>query len=193
MFPHARRCIRYVIVNGTIALRDGKQTGAHGGRVLRRTKYMPSRPMPGQGERRITARGVVATPGQTDPLQVTIDITQGPAARSAVGTFRITNAKREVVLDAHELGLMQTSNGWGSFTARARVNLARDAGSSASGLQSGGFDFAQARAEGSEYRHVTVVVERADPWLPDRAASITIAVEGLFQATGRGSVRIDAR
>lgn len=33
--------IRHVIVNGVVALRDGKPTGERGGRVLRRAKYMP--------------------------------------------------------------------------------------------------------------------------------------------------------
>ena len=33
------------IVNGGIALRDGKVTGEQGGRVLTRTAHMPSRPM----------------------------------------------------------------------------------------------------------------------------------------------------
>lgn len=44
-----------------------------------------------------------------------------------------------------------------------------------------------------EERPLTVVIESADPWLPDRAASVTIVVNGLFEASGRGSVRVAGR
>jgi len=37
--------IRFVLVNGKLALRDGKATGEHAGRALARTNHMPSRPM----------------------------------------------------------------------------------------------------------------------------------------------------
>jgi hypothetical protein len=167
--------IRHVLVNGAVALRDGKPTGEHGGRVLRRAKYMPSRPMPEQGARRVTARGRLTRAGETDPLLVTLDIRQNRSERNASGTLRITNNRREVVLDTQELGLIQTFGAWASVTAWARIG-----------------DGAGPAIEGrDEYRAVTVVVQRSDPWLPeDRASSIALAVDGVFDAAGRGTVRI---
>jgi N-acyl-D-aspartate/D-glutamate deacylase len=161
--------IRHVIVNGVMALRDGKPTGERSGRVLRRAKYMPSRPMPTTNRRRITAQGLVTAAGHTEPWRVTIDVTQDRAARSAKGTLKIVDSTRAAVLDTRDFGLLQTAPAWGSVTARARVN--------ASG----------------EYRPVTVVVQGADPWMDDRAASVTIVVEGSFEATGRGRVRVTGR
>lgn len=53
--------IRYVIVNGRIALRDGQVTGEQSGRVLTRTTHMPSRAMSTDRTRRTSARqGTVA-------------------------------------------------------------------------------------------------------------------------------------
>src|SRR4029079_8690967 len=68
--------IRDVIVNGAVALRNRKPTGARGGRVLARPAHMPSRPMNGvTAPRRFAARGTMA-----DGRRATIDM--APAGRA---------------------------------------------------------------------------------------------------------------
>ncbi len=157
--------IRHVIVNGVVALQDGKATGERGGQVLRRSKNMPSRPMPSFGQHVVTANGSISSPEDPKPWTVTIDIATRPAARRATGLLRIAKGV-DVVLTAREFGIVQPApGGWASFTAVGRT----PAGAA---------------------HAVRVVVEQADPWAADRSPSVSVAVEGLFQARGRADVRV---
>jgi N-acyl-D-amino-acid deacylase len=176
--------IRYVIVNGTIALRDGKPTSARGGQVLRRAKYMPSRAMSPPGRRRVVADGDLSVVSQAERLRVKIDVSQDRGARGAKGVFRVTNLKGDLVLEGVEFGLLQSAGGWATFTVRART--ARDESVPESGVRvpsNGSADFPM----------LTVVVDRADPWQADRGSSITIIADRSFEAAGRGVIRIDGR
>jgi N-acyl-D-aspartate/D-glutamate deacylase len=99
--------IRHVIVNGVIALRDGKVTGERGGQTLFRSKNMPSRPMNDAARARILrSRG-----------DVVIDVTHPANARASRGTFRMTTPKLEGI----QLGLLQATAGWASLTLRVRT------------------------------------------------------------------------
>ena len=62
--------IRDVVVNGRIALRDGKVTGEQGGHVLSRAENMPSRRMRTQEARSLSVKA----------KNFTIDLTRPPAA-----------------------------------------------------------------------------------------------------------------
>ncbi len=159
--------IRYVLVNGVVVLEDGKPTGKHGGRVLRRASYMPSRPsltlahgIPPRA-RRVSARGSVTATGQTSPLDVVIHVTQDRSARSAKGTFRVTDAAGKLVFEARDFGIVQIMGTWAAFTAHSR-------GSSA-----------------DPPRAATVSADQDDPLDPQRAPTLRIIVDGLFEATGR--------
>jgi N-acyl-D-aspartate/D-glutamate deacylase len=105
--------IRDVLVNGRIALRDGKVTGEKGGHVLSRAENMPSRRMRMQGERSLSVKA----------KNLTIDLTQtaGGAPDKFRGTFRLFDTNTNTEIRIAEPGLLQADAKWASFTARARV------------------------------------------------------------------------
>jgi N-acyl-D-amino-acid deacylase len=107
--------IRFLLVNGRFALRDGRPTGERAGQVLRRTPHMPTRPMNADRERTVKHR---VTSGQD---AVDMDVRQATAARRASGTFRLTQKVSGVTLDMTEFGQLQTARDWASFTGRARL------------------------------------------------------------------------
>ena len=96
--------IRVVLVNGRVALRDGKPTGIAGGRTLRRTRAMPSRPMAVASS--FALRAEAADSGRT----ISVDL--------ARRTVRVSGAGD--ALDATDLGLLQTAPRWASITGRLR-------------------------------------------------------------------------
>ena len=96
--------VRLVLVNGRVALQDGKPTGITGGRALRRTRSMPSRPMAVASVLALRAQGVDS--GRT----LSVDL-----ARRMV---RVTGAGD--ALEATDLGLLQTAPKWASITGRLR-------------------------------------------------------------------------
>jgi N-acyl-D-amino-acid deacylase len=110
--------IRFLLVNGRLALRDGQPTGERAGQALRRTVHMPSRPM-NAGEKRTAVHRV--TSGQD---AVVIDVKQGTGARRASGTFHLTQNAAGVTLEMTEFGQLQTARDWASFTGRARLRPA---------------------------------------------------------------------
>jgi N-acyl-D-amino-acid deacylase len=107
--------IRHVLVNGRVALRDGKATGERAGQPLRRAAYMPTRPMNGRESRSLLAgfsrRGVATI----------IEVKQPESARRAEGTFRLTQPSQKVDLQMTEFGQLQTAQDWMSFTGVARL------------------------------------------------------------------------
>ena len=101
--------IRHVLVNGKFELLDGVVTGEKSGRTLLRTANMPSRPM------RMTeqTRSVVAK-GKTYQL----NISQSPGDRTAHGTFRFLDPRSGNETNVAEMGQLQATGNWASFTAR---------------------------------------------------------------------------
>ena len=104
--------IRHVIVNGGIALRDGTITGERAGRILTRTRHMPSRPMSADVARRVSAR--------TSTLEM--DVRHDASARRASGVFRVRDSAKNVTIEATELGILQVADRWATFSGRARVS-----------------------------------------------------------------------
>ncbi len=96
--------IRHVLVNGRMALRDGKVTGEQGGRVLSRSEHMPSRP---QGTLQTRSLSV-----KTKDMQVELWQSDGAPAR---GTFHFAGFRNP------RPGLLQVHGKWASFTGRATV------------------------------------------------------------------------
>lgn len=107
--------IRFVLVNGRLAIRDGKPTGERAGQALRRTIHMPTRPMITGNDRTATLR---MTSGQD---AVIIDVTQRKDARTASGTFHLIQKAAGVTLEMTDFGQLQTDRDWASFTGRARL------------------------------------------------------------------------
>ena len=150
--------IRIVLVNGRIALRDGMVTGEQGGRVLARDAHMPSRAMSITTRRlRITGQ-VRLKPDATYDFR--IDLAQAANATRAKGSIRVTNTASGEVLDATDLGVLQTTKDWASMTAMVR-----------------------ARPSG-ETRAATLIVEHADPFVDGRPRTVTIDVDGRPRITG---------
>ena len=104
--------IRFVLVNGRVALEDGAPTQAHSGRPLFRTVNMPSRPAAGS-LRRLSAKGTVSG------HRVAVDLTHRAGARQAAGTIHI-----EGVDPIDAIGVLQTANGWASITGVDRAQRA---------------------------------------------------------------------
>jgi N-acyl-D-amino-acid deacylase len=107
--------IRHVLVNGRFALRDGKVTGAQGGRVVTRTAHMPSRPMTSNVARQLSVQGSDAT----------IELRQTSSARRPTGSFQFRDGTTTIAAD--ELGVLQTASRWASFTARVRQAMTGEA------------------------------------------------------------------
>jgi hypothetical protein len=103
--------IRHVLVNGRVALRDGKVTGEQGGRVLSRTAHMPSRPMTSNVARQLSMQG----------KEVSVDLTQTSGARRPMGGFQFREGTTAIV--ATDIGVLQTRDKWASFTARVRNGM----------------------------------------------------------------------
>ena len=105
--------VRHVFVNGVHALRDGAVTGEQGGRVLQsglEGVHQPSRPM-SMGARALTARATNAD------FDVRIKVSQRWLERRARGTFRITELKSKRVVTTGELGTLQVTDRWATFTS----------------------------------------------------------------------------
>ncbi|MGE5244541.1 MAG: amidohydrolase family protein [Betaproteobacteria bacterium] len=106
--------IRFVLVNGELAVRDGAVTGARGGRVLVRAMNMPSRPMNASGARRVTAHGTIAG------HRLALAVTQPAGAHRAQGIFRLADPSGATI-EATTLGVLQTAGNWASITGVARL------------------------------------------------------------------------
>src|SRR5262249_22294117 len=91
-----------------------------------------------------------------------IDVTQGSTDRRATGVFRFRDAEKNVTIEAVELGVVQVTDRWATFSGRARV--------SSSGVE----------------LPVRVIVDQDDPRQP-AAGVASVRAEGL----GEISVRLD--
>jgi hypothetical protein len=153
--------IHDVLVNGVIALRSGKPTGQRGGLALRRSPHLPSRPLGVAESRKVSAAGALAFGADSAPARITIEITQGANARHADGRLRLVGPGDAVVLEALDLGVLQTTARWASVTGRARI-----------GTEPGARPF-------------TLVVEGADPWIDGHPSTVSITIGGRPAISGR--------
>ncbi len=103
--------IEFVVVNGTVALAEGKPTGDHGGRALLRGPNMPSRPMTA-GARSVSAGLKFAN----TPTVIDIDVTQRAGARRASGRVALGLPEGRLSMTASQLGVLQTAPGWAGVT-----------------------------------------------------------------------------
>ena len=95
--------IRYVIVNGRVALFNGQPTGQKGGRVLLRSLHMPSRPMTTD-----RAHSVAFTGRKAD--SISFDVSQQAGARTARGTLRLDDARGHMHFEADTFGVLQIAD-----------------------------------------------------------------------------------
>jgi N-acyl-D-aspartate/D-glutamate deacylase len=116
--------IRFVLVNGRIALRDGKPTDERGGRALFRTAHMPTRPMTVGEPQRLSHHGSFGP--VRNAVRVALDLVQDAAAPRASGTFQYVDPTAQIAIDMKEIGALQTFGHWGSFTGRAALRPSDD-------------------------------------------------------------------
>jgi len=148
--------VKFVVVNGVVALRDGRPTGERAGRVLARTPHMPSRPMNAvTAPRRLALRGTLV-----DGSRIAIDLTQPAGAARAKGTLRVIDAHGAAVFSAGELGVLQTAPRWASVTGTTRATRS------------------------AEPRAFTATVERADPFVAGGPRTITVERQGQPALSG---------
>lgn len=103
--------IRVVLVNGQVALRDGKPTSIAAGRALRRTRAMPSRPMA------LSASLDLKREGSVGDATLTIDL--------ANRVLRVASRTAGDNLEATDFGILQTAPRWASITGRLRSSTDR--------------------------------------------------------------------
>lgn len=106
--------VREVFVNGAHALRAGKATGAQGGKIVLKSRRMPSRPMLSPGGQAVKAAA------RNDRMSVSVSATQPRGARSATGSVSITDRASGQVWTADRLGMLQTTKDWASLTGTVR-------------------------------------------------------------------------
>ena len=153
--------MRYVLVNGRIALRDGAPTGEKGGEVVLRTRHMPSRPMTAPTQRRaVTAAGTVAGNGATYAVRVAVR--QQAGQRAAAGDLTLTDPASGAVWRAERLGTVQTGKGWSSVTAVLRDR---------SGTR----------------RAATVTVDESDTSAGPAQPTLVVSLDGQAELTGSPS------
>ncbi len=150
--------ILHVLVNGRLALRDGKATGEQGGTVLRRTGNLPSRPMDLGGATEARASGTITLSGAR--TQVTVALRQAKGSQRATGTLSLAATAATPSVRSISLGMLQTASGWASITGRARVGPA-----------------------GTE-RSFTLIVERSDPFVDGAPSTIRLILDGLDPIEG---------
>lgn len=157
--------IRYVLVNGHLALRDGELTGERGGRAMTRSRHMPSRPMSTDLARKVSVKGTVVCDqsgqgGAPAKVQIALSVTQDGGGGRAKGSFRLSDLQSKTVIRTSHLGLLQVADQWASFTGRARV------------FPSG------------EERSITVIVDQSDPLAAGHGATVVVDAEGLDPLAG---------
>jgi N-acyl-D-aspartate/D-glutamate deacylase len=153
--------IRHVLVNGRVALKDGKVTGERGGVVLRRAAATPSRPMDLATARRAAAGGAIIVFGDSSRATLRVDLRQNAGARRAAGRVTITHPGRSLTIRSTDLGVLQAGHGWASITGLAQV----------SGV--------------AEPRPFTLTLEEAAPLLDGSPSTVRLVVEGIDPIEGR--------
>ena len=104
--------VKFVLVNGVMALKDGVATGIRGGRALLRSSNMPSRPTTAS-PRSLRFKGTL------DGRMIEIDITQRAGAREATGTVNVQGLGPVL-----KLGVLQVSDGWALVTGAGTLTSA---------------------------------------------------------------------
>jgi N-acyl-D-amino-acid deacylase len=149
--------IRYVFVNGQMALRDGKPTGKQAARVILRSAHMPTRPMSVNSARHVSLAGDAVV--SDSKVRIALNVTQDAGASRATGSFRLSNPRTRMTIEAARIGLLQTTGQLASFVGRARV------------------------LPGGEERSITVTVDLAGPLAAAHIATVSVDVEEAYHLT----------
>jgi len=109
--------VRFVWVNGRLAIENSAPTLAKAGVPLRRLDYMPTRPMDVPATKR-ALRGDSPPRATSDPLaMISVDVTQSAADRRGHGRVCVGTPTSHTI-EMFEFGVMQTAEHWVSVTGR---------------------------------------------------------------------------
>ncbi|AWB95858.1 N-acyl-D-amino-acid deacylase [Agromyces badenianii] len=150
--------VRWVFVNGALALDDGEPTGAHSGEALRRASSMPTRPQAVAGLKEAAISGTVTAVDTTTSQALAVDLVHDDGAPNATGTVVVTAADGSEIR-SQSLGRLQTAPGWFSV----------------SGIGRGG--------DGADHAF-TVTVDEHDPLAAPGETRVTIQVDGADDTYG---------
>jgi N-acyl-D-aspartate/D-glutamate deacylase len=141
--------IRFVLVNGQVALADGRAAGVQAGRPLTRTAHMPSRPSgPTTPGRMLSIKGSASD----RTIAITVSRSTADGMAKGLANFGATPTQASITIDT--FGFIQTAgSGWTSFTGLTRAASAADA------------------------RAVTVIVDEQDPNSPG-IITVIVMLEG---------------
>ncbi|ALG09352.1 N-acyl-D-amino-acid deacylase family protein [Kibdelosporangium phytohabitans] len=142
--------VRWVFVNGKLALANGEPTRASAGQALRRAASMPTRPQNAGKDLAVGAAGVVR-PADGGGAILLAALSQRAGDRVASGTVVVVGPMG--VLRSERLGRLQTTGGWFSVSGIGRL------------------------ADGSE-RAFTLTVDERDPLARPGQRRATVQVDG---------------
>lgn len=112
--------IRYVLVNGRMALRDGTPTGVAAGEKVLLTAHMPTRPMATTGKRRLVSSATFTGAGGRFRIEAALH--QDRAARYASGRLRMLDARGVELCRIERPGILQVAHRWTSLTGWGRCS-----------------------------------------------------------------------
>ena len=107
--------MRYVLVNGKLALAHGAVTGEKAGAVLLRGPHEPSRPMSTAIARKVSGRT------QASEVEVNVSVEQQPAQRVPRGRVRLLDRTTKTTFEMSDLGALQVTRGWAAVTGVGRI------------------------------------------------------------------------
>ncbi|MCK2244475.1 MULTISPECIES: amidohydrolase family protein [unclassified Crossiella] len=142
--------VRWVFVNGKLALTGGEPTRAAAGQALRRASSMPTRPQHVGKDRTVATAGLVR-PETGGANAIVVALAQHAGARSAAGTVVV--AGPHGVLHSVRLGRLQTADGWFSVTGIGRLGTGPE-------------------------RAFTLTVDRHDPLAAPNQRRATVRIDG---------------
>ena len=159
--PQLSEGVRYVMVNGQLALSAGRVTGEQGGAVLRRAANMPSRPLDLSKDRRVTGTAILKS---DIGARLELDLRHRPKRRWASGEVTIEDVRGRKIFASQALGVLQMTSDWASITGWGRL------------------------ANG-EARAFTLIVDQGRGRVPGREVELTI--DSVFNFVGdAGDIRL---
>ncbi|MFD4669655.1 amidohydrolase family protein [Lentzea sp. NPDC058450] len=150
--------VRWVFVNGELALINGEPTKAGAGQALRRASSMPTRAQNVGRDLKATATGFVGSPNGRGGTVVAAALAQRSTAPAATGAIVVAGPAG--VLHSVRLGRLQTADGW--FTVSGIGRLA-----------------------GGAERAFTLTVDNRDPLADKGERRATVQIAGLPTIYGR--------
>jgi N-acyl-D-amino-acid deacylase len=107
--------MRYVLVNGKLALKDSAATGERAGVVLLRGPHEPSRPMS-----TAIVRKVAGKVGGTE-VDVSMNVEQAPGQRVPRGRFRMLDRASKTTFELREAGALHVAPGWAAVVGQGKI------------------------------------------------------------------------